>query len=418
MKKTGKALILILLLGSFGIGGFFLGVNSRSTDQIAGNTGTTGSTGTTQVSDYGLTEDEQRILQNVREFSSVIENDYLFEYTAEDLENGIYKGLFAGLGDPYSVYYTGEEYMKLMEDTSGEFAGIGVIISAGEDNLITVVSPIDGTPASRAGLKSGDKIIAIDGVSYLAVDLEAASAKMRGEVGTEVSLTVQRENDGKIETFDVKIKREMIQITSVSSRMLEGDIGYLQINSFDEHTGTEFRENLDKLKGEGAKKLVLELRNNPGGLLSSLETVADILLGEGTIVTSVDNSGYEEVMTSDANQETMPIVVLVNEGSASASEILLGALRDHKRAISVGTKTFGKGIIQRIYPISEFDPSAGGFKLTMAEYMTPNGDRIHGEGITPDIVVELPEEVKGLGPDFLQEDTQLQRAIEEVKKLK
>lgn len=414
MKKTGKALILVLLLGTFAIGGFLLGASSQAKNNGPGVNVTSSENGQ-QSGEVTDEERDARILNNIKEFSDVIEREYLFDYNSEDLEAGIYKGLFAGLGDPYSVYYTGEEFAKLMEDTAGEFAGIGVVVNAGEDNIITVVSPIEGTPAARQGIKAGDKIIAIDGVSYVGTELEDASSKMRGEVGTDVTITVQRETNGKIETKDYTITREIIHIESVASQMLEDNIGYIQISSFDEPTYNEFQQQWDALEAQGAQRMIIDLRNNPGGLLSVTESIADMLLGEGAIVTSVDNQGNEDTVYSDQTQETLPIVVLVNEGSASASEILIGALRDHGRATSVGTKTFGKGIIQRIYPLGVNDPSAGGFKLTMAEYLTPNGERIHEVGITPDTILELDEDAEGFGPDFLDQDNQLQEAIKQVK---
>ena len=303
----------------------------------------------------------------------------------------------------------------MMEDSAGQFAGVGVVITGAEDDFITVVSPIAGTPGERAGLKAGDKIVAIDGQSYMATDLEEAVAHMRGEVGTEVVLSVRRKENQETKTFDLTLKREMIQVQSVSSQMLQKEIGYVQITSFDEPTAADFKTHVEKLQAEGAKALVIDLRNNPGGLLSSCEEIADYLLGDATIVTTVDNKGAEQVSKSDAKSNSIPVVLLVNEGSASASEILTGALRDNKRAIAVGTKTYGKGIVQRIYPLAEGEETAG-YKLTVAEYQTPSGEKINKVGITPDIVVELPAETKSIGPAALDADVQLKRAIEEVQK--
>jgi len=404
MKKIVKALIAILLIGGVGVGSFFLGVNS-----------------TEMASDFTLTgtaqeqEEMKRIIQNVQALRNTIKQDFLFDYEDGALETGLYRGLFQGLNDPYSVYYTAEEYKRLLEDTSGSFAGVGVVVSAGEDNLITVVSPIEGTPAAKAGLKAGDKILAIDGESFPGDQLDMATTKIRGEVGTEVTLSIRRDAEGAQQTFTVKVMREQITVKSVNARVLEGDIGYMQITSFDQETANEFETKLAELKGAGVKRLILDLRNNPGGLLDTCEAIADRLLGRGKIVTTVDKHGKDVVAESDAEQETMPIVVLVNEGSASASEILLGALRDNKRAKSVGVKTFGKGIVQRIYPMTLLK-GAGAFKMTMAEYLTPNGEKIHGVGITPDIVLPLNAEAKTIGPDNIAQDNQLQRALEEIKK--
>lgn len=400
MKKFGKALILVLLLAAVGGGGFILGNNMQAVP--------------------GASTDEQaadrRILKNINLYREAIQSDYLFPYKKEDLEMGIYKGLFWGLKDPYSEYYTAEEYKRLMEDTTGKFAGVGLVITAGEDNLITVVSPIANTPAAKAGLKAGDKIVEVDGQAYAGKELQEATEHMRGKPKTSVELTVQRVINGKTQTSHVKLVREMIEVDTVIGKLMPDNIGYLQISSFEQVTAKDFKKEWEALEKQGAKKFIIDLRNNPGGLLTSCEEIADALLGKATIVTTVDNKGKKDASTSDEAQYKEPLVVLANGGSASASEILLGALRDNKRAKSVGEKTFGKGIVQQIYPLGE-NGKDGGFKLTMAEYLTPNGEKIHGKGITPDIVVKAPEQAKGMGPDFLKEDPQLQRALQEVKGL-
>lgn len=400
MKKFGKALILVLLLVAVGGGGFILGNNMQAVP---------GASTEEQAAD-------RRILKNINLYREAIQSDYLFPYKKEDLETGIYKGLFWGLKDPYSEYYTAEEYKRLMEDTTGKFAGVGLVITAGEDNLITVVSPIANTPAAKAGLKAGDKIVEVDGQAYAGKELQEATEHMRGKPKTSVELTVQRVINGKTQTSHVKLLREMIEVDTVIGKLMPDNIGYLQISSFEQVTAKDFKKEWEALEKQGAKKFIIDLRNNPGGLLTSCEEIADALLGKATIVTTVDNKGKKEASTSDEAQYKEPLVVLANGGSASASEILLGALRDNKRAKSVGEKTFGKGIVQQIYPLGE-NGKDGGFKLTMAEYLTPNGEKIHGKGITPDIVVKAPEQAKGMGPDFLKEDPQLQRALQEVKGL-
>lgn len=400
MKKFGKALILVLLLVAVGGGGFILGNNMQAVP---------GASTEEQAAD-------RRILKHINLYREAIQSDYLFPYKKEDLETGIYKGLFWGLKDPYSEYYTAEEYKRLMEDTTGKFAGVGLVITAGEDNLITVVSPIANTPAAKAGLKAGDKIVEVDGQAYAGKELQEATEHMRGKPKTSVELTVQRVINGKTQTSHVKLVREMIEVDTVIGKLMPDNIGYLQISSFEQVTAKDFKKEWEALEKQGAKKFIIDLRNNPGGLLTSCEEIADALLGKATIVTTVDNKGKKEASTSDEAQYKEPLVVLANGGSASASEILLGALRDNKRAKSVGEKTFGKGIVQQIYPLGE-NGKDGGFKLTMAEYLTPNGEKIHGKGITPDIVVKAPEQAKGMGPDFLKEDPQLQRALQEVKGL-
>lgn len=401
MKKIAKALILVLLLATVGVGGFVLGSNTAMQGAVSWG-----------ASDEGV--NWNRILSNLKNYEAVIDQDFLFEYTPEDLEVGVYKGLFEGLQDPYSEYFSPEEYQRLMEDTTGQFAGVGLVVTAGEDNAITVVAPIANTPAARAGIKAGDIILEVDGQSYAGTDLDLATQMMRGEPNTQVDLTVRRTTNGKAETLNIPITREIITVDTVVGKKLDNNVGYIQITSFEELTADEFKQEWDALVAQGATRFVLDLRNNPGGLLVTAEDIADALLGEATIVTTVDSMGQEEVSTSDAAQYSQPIVVLANEGSASASEILLGALRDNHRAKSVGTKTFGKGIVQRIYPLGP-NGEEGGFKLTMAEYLTPSGEQIHGVGITPDIVVEDNWDAKGYGPDFLSEDPQLQRALQVIQ---
>ncbi|WP_425539712.1 S41 family peptidase [Microaceticoccus formicicus] len=347
-------------------------------------------------------------IDKINYLTEKIKKDFLFDIDEEKLEAGIYKGLFAALNDPYSSYYTKSEFNKLLEDSSGEFGGIGVVVSAMYGEYITVVSPIEGTPGERAGLLTGDKIIMVDGETYFAVDMDKAIDHMRGEPGTDVTLTIRREDkDGNYEDFEVSITREIIKIDSVKSQMLEGDLGYISIASFDENTAGDFKDAIDSIKENGAKGLVLDLRNNPGGLLDSVVTISDILLPKGTIVSTVDRNGKRSQEMSDAKMEDIPLVVLVNQGSASASEILSGAIKDFNRGEIIGTQTFGKGIVQRIFPLND-----GGYKLTISEYYTPNDTKINGVGVTPDTIVEMPEASTPMGPENFSEDVQLQKAIE------
>lgn len=404
MKKIGKVLLLIILLVGFSLGGYFLGANSRLDTPLAGIMG-----------EEPRSQEMERILKNIENYSKIIKRDYIFDYKDEDLETGIYKGLFAGLGDPYSEYYTKEEYEALMEDTSGSFAGIGLVVTAGEDNLITVVSPIEGTPAAKAGIRSGDKILAVDGTTYLGSELNEATKAMRGTPGTEVTITIRREGTGVLKNEDKTLTRAEINVKTVNARLLDGQVGYVQVTQFNETTAEEFDQALRSLMDQGAEHLVLDLRNNPGGLLDMVITMADNVLGEGKIVTTVDKQKKEDVATSDKEHIGIPMVVLVNEGSASASEIMTGALKDNNRALVLGKTTFGKGIVQRIYPLGA--GKGGGFKLTMAEYLTPKGTHIHEVGIAPDLELDLNEEAKGIGPDFLDQDNQLRAAMALVKTL-
>lgn len=345
---------------------------------------------------------------------SLIKEGYLKEVDEETLKEGQLKGLVASLGDPYSQYLTAEEYTDLTQQTSGEYGGIGVIVTPGEDNLITVVSPIKGTPGEKAGLKPEDKIIAVDGKEFLAEDMDKAVKVMKGKPKTKVVVTILRkEKDGSNKTLDIEIIREKIRLETVNSSVIDDKIGYINITSFDELTYKDFMKDLKKLEGKNVEGLIIDLRNNPGGLLDVTADIADELLGEGNIVYTETKTGEKEYYKSKPSKTDIPLVVLVNEGSASASEILSGAIKDYKRGELIGTKTFGKGIVQRIRPLPTKDGSA--IKLTISEYFTPNGTNIHGIGIEPDIEVELPEDIEGIGVEFLKEDTQLQKGLEVIK---
>lgn len=308
----------------------------------------------------------------------VIKEDFYQKTSDDNLVNGAIKGLFAGLDDPYSQYYTKEEFEKLKEQTSGAFVGIGIIISPStDDDYLTVVSPLEGSPAEKVGIKAGDKIIKVDGKAVYAKQSDEAVSMIKGKKGTDVELTLKR--DGK--EFDVKVKRDEIVSQTVDSKMLEDNIGYIKITSFSENTYKDFKADLDKLKSEGIKGLVIDLRNNGGGLLTVCKDIADELIGEGTIVYTKDNKGNTEYLKSDKRKLDLPIALLTNEGSASASEILTGAVLDNKEGISVGTTTFGKGLVQSVRELKD----GTGYKLTTAQYFTPNGDYINGKGIKPTI---------------------------------
>ena len=308
---------------------------------------------------------------------NIIEEDFYQEVSEDDLIDGALKGLFEGL-DPYSQYYTADEFESLKEQTSGSFVGIGVYIGvSSENNKITIISPIEGSPAEQVGIKSGDIVVKVDGESIESKTVDEVIKQIKGKENTKVNLTVERE--GKELSFD--ITRQTIVTKSVSNEVKNNDIGYLRITSFDEHTYDEFKENLSELESKGIKGLVIDLRDNPGGLLDVCVDIADDLIGKGTIVYTKDNSGNEEYYKSDANELDMPIAVLINGGSASASEILTAALVDNGKAIAIGETSFGKGLVQSVKGLKD----GTGYKLTTAQYFTPNGDYINGKGITPKI---------------------------------
>jgi len=360
----------------------------------------------------------ERLKSVYEQFSKVlyveryVKENYLRDVDDKTLIDGQLKGMLQSLEDPYSVYMTEDEFASLLQQTSGTYAGIGIVVTPGEDNLITVVSPIEGTPGERAGIKSGDKILKVDGKEFSAENMDEAVKVMKGEPNTKVVLTIMRKDkDGNSNIFDVEIVREQIRLITVKSNIIDDNIGYIKITSFDELTYKDFKTELNKLAKRNIKGLIIDLRNNPGGLLDVCAQIADELLGEGDIVYTETKTGRREYIKSNKSMVDYPLVVLVNGASASASEILAGAIKDHGRGLLIGTTTFGKGVVQRIIDLQD----GTGLKLTISEYFTPNGTNIHGVGIEPDIVVELPEDVEEIGVENLKEDTQLRKAIEEIK---
>ena len=328
---------------------------------------------------------------------NVIESEYYQKVSEEDLIDGALKGLFEGLNDPYSQYYTSDEFQTLKEQTSGSFVGIGVYIGVNSENdKITIISPIEGSPAQKSGIKSGDVVVKVNGKSIESKTVDEVIKQIKGKENTTVSLTVER--DGKEIDFD--ITRKTIVTKSVSSEVKEDNIGYLRITSFDENTYKEFKENLSNLKEKGIKGLVIDLRDNPGGLLDVCVDIADDLIGEGTIVYTKDNSGKKEYYKSDKNELDMPMAVLINGGSASASEILTAALVDNNKAVAIGETSFGKGLVQSVKGLKD----GTGYKLTTAQYFTPNDNYINGKGITPKIQEKDKNKQLKLAIEYIQEE--------------
>lgn len=341
-----------------------------------------------------------------------LEDLYLREIDDQALLDGQLKGMVEALQDPYSVYMTESEYNSFNINTDGVYGGIGIIVTPGDDNFITVVSPIEDTPGERAGIKTGDKIIRVNGVEYFSSNMDEAVSIMRGEPDTDVELTILRtDREGRNETIVFNITREIIKLVSVKSDVIQGDIGYIRLTSFDKVSTEDFKNHLNELTSKNIKGIILDLRGNPGGLLNVSTEIADELLGEGTIVYTQDKNGRRNYAYSDKNYVDLPLVVLINGGSASASEILAGAIKDNERGTLIGTTTFGKGVVQTLRDL----PDGTGLKVTISEYFTPNGTNIHGIGIVPDVEVELDEDVEGIGIDYLNVDNQLQKAIEVLR---
>lgn len=354
----------------------------------------------------GIVQVDEDRYTKVTKLEEYVKDNYLYDVTDEQLEKGELKGVVSGLGDPYSEYYTKEEYDKLMEFTSGTFYGIGVVITKGEDNLITVISPIKESPADKAGIKSGDKIIKINDQEFTADKMQDAANLMKGAKGTDVNVTILRSTTG--ETKDLVITRDEIQVETVSSQNID-NLGYISISQFDEKTGDEFDEAIDSLTAQNIEGLILDLRGNPGGVVDTAAHIADKLLPEGMIVYAENKNGKRDFeFKSDPAYFDKPLVVLIDGGSASASELLSGAIKDYGRAQLIGKTTFGKGIVQTA---NRF-PNGDGIKLTTAEYFLPSGTSIHKIGVKPDIEIDLPADIKGIGPDYKDVDIQLQKAIE------
>lgn len=357
-------------------------------------------------------------LQNV---DDMLDKFYLYDYNSnkDEMRENAIKAYVEGLNEPYTHYYTSEEFSSYMNNIQDGYVGIGIVVGVNENNLIEVISPVEDSPAYEAGVASGDILKSVDGVEYTGDKMtDAINVIKGGKEGTTVDLMLIRNN----EEIKITVERRDISSDSVKVKMLEDNIGYMRISGFNmestngEHsTYSEFKDKLSELKSNGMQKLIIDLRDNPGGVLTEVCEIADDLLPEGVITYIEDKNGKRKYYNSDANSEVegIPIVVLINEGSASASEVLTGALKDYGRAVIVGNKSYGKGIVQNIYPFTD----GSGISLTSAKYYTPNGICIHEKGIEPDVQVDLDEEYKDLYASMLEfeQDAQLQKALEIIR---
>lgn len=336
----------------------------------------------------------------------LLEGHY-FELEEETLIDGALRGMFEAVDDPYTTFLDAKAFSDMMISTRGTYGGIGIIITADEEGFVSVVSPIEGTPGNRAGLTTGDRILQVDHQTVSGNRLDVAVSLMRGEPDTEVIIEVLKKN--RQETKEVVITREIIKIESVRSEMKAEGVGYMRISSFDEQTGRDFKQHMDLLVKQGMNRLVLDLRNNPGGLLNQANYIADLLLDEGIIVYTENRHGHRREEKSGKQMFDVKLVVLINEGSASASEILAGAIQDHRRGLLVGSTSFGKGLVQELQRL----PDGTGFKYTVSQYFTPSGRIIHGVGIEPDVVIEALEVDENMeAENVAAKDIQLKRAIE------
>ncbi|MCQ2508231.1 MAG: S41 family peptidase [Dorea sp.] len=334
----------------------------------------------------------------------LVDTYYWGDADREELEEATYKGYIAGLGDPYSVYYTKEETEDLYETTTGEYSGIGAVLQENyETGIITLIQIYEDSPAEKAGLKADDILYMVDDIEVTGIDLNTVVTYIKGPKDTEVNLSVLR---GK-EDITVTAVRDTIEVKTVEHKMLEDHIGYIQVTEFDSVTFDQYADAMDDLEKQGMEGLVVDLRSNPGGSLSTVVAMLDLMLPEGTVVYTETKAGERTDYTSDEEHKfEKPFAVLVNGYSASASEIYAGAIQDFGTGKIVGTQSFGKGIVQQLFDL----PDGTCVKLTISEYFTPNGRNIHGKGITPDVEVEYKADKKNP-----EKDNQLDKAVEAVK---
>ena len=323
---------------------------------------------------------------------NVVKDGFYQEISDEQIEEGMYKGIFEGTGDIYSGYMNESEWTAWETSMTGEFEGVGVTFMQNEEGEYVVISTVEGSPAEKAGLLPGDILTKVDGEEY--TNSTEMSMAIRGDSGTDVQVTYLR--DGEENT--VTMTREKIESQTVKSSVLDGNIGLIEVSAFEMKTSEDFEAALKDLESKGVKGLIIDLRNNGGGLVNESVEIADMLLDEGTVMYTEDQKGNREYAYTEKGRTSLPYVVLVNENTASASEILSAAIQDNAGGKIIGTVTFGKGVIQNSAPLG----NGTGYKLTVLQYFSPNGNKIHGVGITPDIEVE-------------GEDEQMQKAIEQFK---
>lgn len=370
-----------------------------------------------------------RITRKLETMQQAVDKYYLFDEDLTEVEDWIYKGMMFGLNDPYTVYYTAEEYNKLTEDTEGEYNGIGVMISQNRSTgLITVIKVFANTPALEAGMRPGDILYKVEDEEVTGMDMDLlVKEKIKGKNGTNVTLTVFRQETG--EYVDMTMERRHVEVETVTHEMLEDHVGYISVSQFDVITADQFKKAIDDLENQGMEKLVVDLRSNPGGVLDTVVSMLDYILPDDLaiegdpelarvkkdqtlLVYMADKDGKgKQYYCSDKHSVDVPIAVLVNGESASASEVFSGAMKDYGKATLVGTTTFGKGIVQTIIPLD----NGTAIKMTTAHYYTPTGFDLHGKGVEPDVEVELKEELKTKAIVDHAEDNQLQEALKALK---
>ena len=349
--------------------------------------------------------------ETLASFRKVLEKEYLGEIDDETLVEGALKGYVEALGDPYTEYYTKEEMEKLMDTTNGNYVGIGIYMLVDkEKQTIVVLKPMENSPAEQAGILAGDIITKVDGQGYTLDTITEVSNKIKGKAGTKVKLEIKR---GEKETFEIEVERKKILISHINTKVFKDNIGYIYISDFDGGCADEFTQKYKELKKQGIEKLIIDIRNNGGGIVDEAINILKLITDKGdTLLITKDKNENEKITKNDKDPIiNMPIVVLTNEYSASASEIMTGALKDNEKATIIGTITYGKGVIQTIHTLAD----GSGLKITTNEYYTPKYYKINKVGIEPNIKVDVPEEYKNKTTIPEEKDTQLQKAIETLK---
>lgn len=400
MIKIKKATLIVLIILAVLCGA--AGLYSLQGSGLAGRIGLGGShiISDAQYREYKHLSETYDKVDELRDY---ILSNYYVEVDPEELDTGILRGLFEGLGDVYSYYMTPSEYDQLMISLTGVYSGVGVTISAGDSGFVEVVTPTKGSPAEAAGLRKGDLILAVDGTEYVGADLDTCAAAIRGPEDTDVTLTIRRGD----EVFDVTITRKTIIAQTVDYKMLDNNVGYISISGFEENTAIDFEKALTAIQAQGATRFVLDLRDNGGGLVDAAVSIADMLLDKGVVAYTEDHDGNKSYYRTAQGRTELPYVLLVNEGSASSSEILSAGIKDNNGGPLVGVTTYGKGIIQTVEQLSD----GSGIKMTILQYYSPNGSVIHKQGIEPDYVVELTDDCFDQDGNLVN-DLQLKKALE------
>lgn len=403
IRVSGKLLIVIVMISLLLTSCSLLPSTVADTAKDALRNGGTDS-GTVTI-----TKEEYERLQKYAEMDEllqIVEALYYQEPDVDAMIENAERGLLYGLEDPYTFYYNPEQYAELWAEDEGEYAGIGIqLMGSYETYLCTITRVFDGSPAMEVGLRKGDTLAKVNDLEVTAYSMNEAVNIMRGEVGQTVNIQVMRGD----ELLDFTVPRAIVHVNWVSSCMLEQNIGYITLYEFAGDCSVKFKEQLDTLLAQGAKGLIIDLRDNPGGWVDDAVKLADIFLPEGTVAYLEDRNGAKEYYSSKAGELEIPLVVLINEHSASASEILSGALQDYKKATIVGTQSYGKGVVQSVIPVGD---NGAGMQVTSAQYFTPNGNKVHKVGIAPDVEAEMPEDDTTLYQLGDLSDAQLNKAHE------